>query len=104
MTVMERLDGMAVSNGYRAHQAPKIVLETVAPDRNALRSQLVALYHQYESDVESAEAIRKEYEQLIQEAKRERRAALARITKLRQLLDDEFPGWESPMLSLECSD
>jgi hypothetical protein len=92
---------MAVSNGYRAQQAPKIMLETVAPDRNTLRSQLVALYHQYASDVENAEAIQKEYEQLIRDAKRERRAAMSRIDKLRQLLDDEFPGWESPILSLD---
>ena len=92
---------MAVSNGYRAQSAPKITLETVCPDRNALRSQLVALYQQYESDVENAEAIQKEYEQLIQEAKRERRAAMSRIHKLRQLLDDEFPDWQTPMLMLD---
>ena len=65
---------MAVSNRYVAQQAPKIKLETVAPDRNALRNQLMALYQQYASDVENAVAIQQEYEQLIREAKRERRA------------------------------
>lgn len=90
---------MAVSNGYIARKTPKIKLETVCPDRSMLRSQLVALYRQYESDVENAAAIQQEYEQLIRDAKRERRAALLRIGKLRQLLDDEFPGWESPLLN-----
>jgi hypothetical protein len=92
---------MALSNGYKTQHAPKIKLETVSPDRGMLRSQLVALYHQYASDVESALSIQQEYEELIREAKRERRAAMTRITKLRQLLNDEFPGWESPMLTVE---
>jgi hypothetical protein len=85
----------------QVQRQPQIKLETVAPDRNALRSQLVALYYQYASDVENAEAIQQEYEQLIREARRERRAAMGRIGKLRQLLDDEFPGWESPFVTVE---
>ena len=88
---------MAVSNRYIADRAPKIRLETVSPDRNLLRSQLVALYFQYLSDVDNAEAIKREYEQIIRDARRERRAALERVGKLRELLDSEFPGWESPL-------
>ena len=92
---------MALSNGYKTHQAPLIGLEPAAPDRAMLRSQLVALYRQYVSDAEYALAIQQEYEELIREAKVERKAAEARIGKLRILLDDEFPGWESPMLTIE---
>jgi hypothetical protein len=91
---------MARGNGFstaRAERSPAIKLETVAPDRNMLRSQLVALYYQYASDVEQAEAIQREYEEIIRDARKERRSALTRIGKLRRLLDDEFPGWDNPL-------
>lgn len=90
---------MAASNGYQAQKAPQIKLETVSPDRNLLRHQLVSLFNQYQTDVDNALAIQQEYEQVIRDARRERRAASARAGKLRRLLDDEFPGWDSPLLN-----
>jgi hypothetical protein len=92
---------MALSNGYKTQHAPIVRLDPPAPDRAMLRSQLVALYRQYLSDAECALSIQQEYEELIREAKRERRSAEARMAKLRSLLDDEFPGWESPVLTME---
>jgi hypothetical protein len=78
-----------------AMEARQIKLETVSPDRGKLRNELIALYHQYISDVEHSVEIQREGEELIRGAKRERRAAQARMAKLRGLLDEEFPGWDS---------
>jgi hypothetical protein len=78
----------------QSQQAPKIELKTVAPDRNKLRNELIALYHQYIGDVENAQDIQREAEELIKNARREKKAAQGRMAKLRGVLDEEFPGWD----------
>jgi hypothetical protein len=79
-----------------AQQAPKIKIETsTGPDRSRLRSELISLYHQYITDAERAIEIQREGEELIKDAKREKRAAEGRMAKLQKLLDEEFPGWHT---------
>ena len=60
-------------------------------NRRALRSELMALYSQYEADIRCANRIEAENVHLADEADNARR----RMNLIAQLLDSEYPGWDT---------
>lgn len=75
--------------------ADKLFADVIAPNRDALRNELIALYHQYMADANCALSMQTEYEQMIEQARDAHAAVSQRIQVLRTLLDAEFPGWEA---------
>ncbi len=55
---------------------------TFGLNRDKLRAELIALYHQYRSDAEQAASLQARYEVL--------------MNNIITLLDEEFPGWNEP--------
>lgn len=66
-----------------------------ALNRRALRSELIALYSQYEADIRCANRIEAENVHLADEADNARRNARRRMSLIAQLLDSEYPGWDA---------
>jgi hypothetical protein len=52
----------------------------LAPDREKLRGELIALFHQYQGDADQAASMQARFE--------------AMMDNVRRLLNDEFPGWD----------
>ncbi len=73
--------------------APLLLIDSV-PNRGALCSDLAALYAQYESDMQCAAELEREYEERIVAAQAAQREADNRMQAIRLLLDLEFPGWD----------
>jgi hypothetical protein len=68
-----------------------------ALNRRALRSELLALYGQYEADIRCANRIEAEHLHLAGEADDARRDARRRMNLIAQLLDSEYPGWDAEL-------
>ncbi len=76
--------------------APAAVVASVPVlNRRTLRCELMALYDQYEADIRCANRIEVESALLADEAADARRDARRRMGLIAELLDSEFPGWES---------
>ena len=75
--------------------ADKLLADVIAPNRDSLRNELIALYHQYTADANCALSMQTEYQQMIEQARDAHTAVSQRLEVLRSLLDAEFPGWES---------
>lgn len=73
--------------------AARLLPELMTPDRDALRSELISLYHEYSTDASTARSLQEEYERMVEEAKDTRRAAQLHSDAIRKLLDIEFPEW-----------
>jgi hypothetical protein len=57
-------------------------IEVVAmpPDRDKLRGELIALFHQYQGDADQAASMQARFEVM--------------MDNVRQILNAEFPGWD----------
>ena len=82
--------------------APKLTLETVGSDCNCLRSELTALYRDYEEEVVRATILIAEYEEILRDACKQARAARKRSRKIKSVLDAEFPGWDGGLRIAAC--
>lgn len=67
---------------------PAALREAFTLDREALQRELIALYQQYRGDAESAQAV-------IAEATKTLETARRRMGLVRELLDAEFPDWDT---------
>ncbi len=88
-----------------AHTSQHLKIETLGPDRSRLRSELLALYEEYDRSVSEAAQLMKEGEALLRGARAEKRAATLRMNRIKTVLDDEFPDWNySVNLSVESTE
>ena len=67
--------------------------DPTAPDREALRCELIALYRQYVADAADAGALQDEYAERMEQARSLHRSVQHKIEVVRDLLEAEFPDW-----------
>ena len=85
--------GDSVSDAEWRQLVGSLLPDMLTPDREALRSELIALYHEYAKDAQVAEAIVAEHEEVATAARETMKRARLGGELVEKLLRMEFPDF-----------